>query len=404
MDMPPTRIAATRIVSAETGRRGRDLRTPSRARRYHLATFFRDRALRRLDTALQRALGAVRQRRSYNDSFAEAGPPSPGELAPASPLVDVTFDALTVALPGGRVALRDATGALRAGRVAAIVGPSGAGKSTLLDLLAGRLPPAGSVVSGVVALNGLPTRRCHPSLVGFVPQDDAALLGWLTVRELVRFYAAIRERRERVDPRADAAERRERRVAVVLRELGLHGERDVLVGVAGDARRRGLSGGQRKRVAVAVELVADPSALLLDEPTSGLDAATSLSLLTSLAAAAGRGVCVAAVLHQPSAKAWHLTDDAIVFGRDGVVAHAGPSGKSGLLQEETDATKTVFVSSSSVLLSSATKLIRDGLRLFEVGPRLQNESETVSSRSVASGTRARRRPRRPRSRPRGPTC
>ena len=71
---------------------------------------------------------------------------------------------------------------------------------------------------------------------------------------------AIRERRER----SEEADSRERRVALCIRELGLHSERDAMIGVAGDARRRGLSGGQRKRVAVAVELCGDPSALLLD--------------------------------------------------------------------------------------------------------------------------------------------
>ena len=118
-------------------------------------------------------------------------------LPKAWPRVDVRFSGVCVALPNGYVAVDEASGAFRAGRVTAIVGPSGAGKSTLLDLVVGRVPAAGAVVRGAVALNGLPVHRCHPALVGVVPQDETHLLGWLTVRELVRFYAAVRERRER---------------------------------------------------------------------------------------------------------------------------------------------------------------------------------------------------------------
>ena len=120
-------------------------------------------------------------------------------LPDASPLIDVEFSDVSVRLPGGRVALKNATGALRAGRLAAIIGPSGAGKSTLLDLLAGRAPPPGSRVRGSVLLNGAAPSLCHPALVGYVPQDDGALLGWLTVRELLRFYA-VRPRRPSFTP------------------------------------------------------------------------------------------------------------------------------------------------------------------------------------------------------------
>ena len=151
---------------------------------------------------------------------------------------------------------------------------------------------------------------------------------WLTVRETLDFYAAARERRERVvcgSGRFARQRRRDRRVARVLRELELYEERHSPVGVGGDARHRGLSGGQRKRVSVAIELVADPSVLLLDEPTSGLDANTSNTVLVALRCAAARGVTVAAVLHQPSARMWRSIDDALVLAQGGKVAYAGPA-------------------------------------------------------------------------------
>ena len=295
---------------------------------YYVASLARERMLRRLDEALADLIELARPfapRRSDHRA-SPLGAFDEEALPRAAPVVDVEFADVTVVLPGGRVAVDGATGAFRAGRVTAILGPSGAGKSTLLDLVVGRVPAAGAAVAGGVALNGLAPRDVSPALVGAVPQDEHSLLGWLTVRELVRFYAAIRERRERVpagESRAAAARRRERRVALVLRELGLYGERDAYVGVAGDARRRGLSGGQRKRASVAVELVADPSVLVLDEPTSGLDASTADAVLLALKNAAARGVCVAAVLHQPSARMWRSVDDAIIFAAAGRVAYVG---------------------------------------------------------------------------------
>lgn len=155
---------------------------------YYVAGVWRDRSLRAFDARVLKNIPRTPPRR--RGSFEEDA----YDLPDASPLVDVEFSDVSVKLPGGRVALRHASGALRAGRLAAIIGPSGAGKSTLLDLLSGRAPPPGSLVTGRVALNGLAPAHCHPALVGYVPQDDGALLGWLTVRELLRFYA-VRSRR-----------------------------------------------------------------------------------------------------------------------------------------------------------------------------------------------------------------
>ena len=146
-------------------------------------------------------------------------------------------------------------------------------------------------------------------LVGFVPQDDT-LHGWLTVAEHLRFSARMRHRAARGGGGGggDPA----RRCAEVMRSLGLEEQRDALVG---DALSRGLSGGQRKRVAVAIELVRDPSVLFLDEPTSGLDASTAHDLARALRGVAAEGGGVAAVLHQPSSKTFRLFDDLVLLGR-----------------------------------------------------------------------------------------
>ena len=154
---------------------------------YYVGSIWRDRSLRAFDAQIIKHLRAhspPRSRASFDEDGAYA-------LPDASPLIDVEFSEVSVRLPGGRIALKNATGALRAGRLAAIIGPSGAGKSTLLDLLVGRAPPPGSRVRGSVLLNGAAPSSCHPALVGYVPQDDGALLGWLTVRELLRFYAVL---------------------------------------------------------------------------------------------------------------------------------------------------------------------------------------------------------------------
>ncbi|KAJ1456324.1 hypothetical protein M885DRAFT_463371 [Pelagophyceae sp. CCMP2097] len=320
----------------------------------------RDRALKRLDSSLflelRKAASADSLAPGTPDSLSATDAPSAEEdrhddLPHADPLIDIGFRDLSLAIPGAytdRTVLDAVCGKLRSGRLTAIVGPSGAGKTTLLDMLASKLPPAGSTLTGRVTYNGHATdaagRRVHAALFAFVPQDDAGLLPWLSVRETLAFYAAIRERRERrptllLAPgagnerraklsRKDYALKRDLRVARVVHELGLHSERHSLVGTAGDARNRGLSGGQRKRVSVAVELVADPSVLFLDEPTSGLDAATSRAVVRALVRAARRGLTCAAVLHQPSAKMWRAFDDVLVFAPGGRVAYYGPQSQA----------------------------------------------------------------------------
>ncbi|GJN14354.1 hypothetical protein PR202_gb01172 [Eleusine coracana subsp. coracana] len=202
--------------------------------------------------------------------------------------------------------------------ILAVVGPSGAGKSTLLRILSGR--GTGTEISekpGTVSLNGraVTSRARLRRLCGFVTQDDN-LLPLLTVRETVLFAARFRLRG------ADAHARRER-VDALLHELGLSDVAHSYVGGADGSSPRGVSGGERKRVSIAVDLVHDPPVLLLDEPTSGLDSRSAMDVLALLrdVARARRQVVVLSI-HQPSYRMLGYISSLLLLSR-GAVAHSG---------------------------------------------------------------------------------
>lgn len=151
------------------------------------------------------------------------------------------------------------SGSLSAGEMIAFMGPSGSGKTSLLSLLAGRSPP-NCTIEGEVKINGCAPTKAVLRRCGFVFQDDL-LLPMLSVRETVEFSAKLRM------AQTSGREARTAAVDATLKALGLWGCTSTLIG---NEKRRGVSGGERKRVAVAVELVSEPSLLFLDEPTSGL--------------------------------------------------------------------------------------------------------------------------------------
>ncbi|MCM2256969.1 MAG: FHA domain-containing protein [Vicinamibacteria bacterium] len=195
--------------------------------------------------------------------------------------------------------------AIAPGTFTALIGPSGAGKSTLLEALAGLRPLA----AGEVLANGQPLHAARGALVGrvgFVPQQDIVHLD-LTVAESLDALARLR-----LPPDTTAAER-DTRVKAVLSALELTERRDVLV--------RRLSGGQRKRVSIAAELLTEPSLLLLDEPTSGLDPALEESLMLLLRELAYKGKTVVLVTHTLDNLA--LCDQVVLLA-EGRLAFSGP--------------------------------------------------------------------------------
>ena len=222
--------------------------------------------------------------------------------------VSLSVDGLGVTVSGGKRLLDKVSFALGECSLLAVVGPSGAGKSTLLGALTGYRPAN----EGAVIYQGRDLYGEYDELrqrIGLVPQDDI-LHSALTVRRALRYAAALRFGSD-----VTVAER-ERRIGEVVDQLGLTSQADQRIDT--------LSGGQRKRTSVALELLTEPSLLFLDEPTSGLDPALDRDVMVSLRDLADRGRTVVVVTHSPL----HLNvcDRVLVLGRGGKVAYFGPPG------------------------------------------------------------------------------
>lgn len=194
----------------------------------------------------------------------------------------------------------------------ALLGPSGSGKTTLLDVASGR--KTRGTLTGSIRFSGVaPTAALLKRETAYVEQSDV-LLPALTVREMLMYQSELKR-----SPREGAEPKRER-VRELLHRLGLSPCADTRIGCYMD---RGISGGQARRVNIALALVTDPSVLFLDEPTSGLDSTTSLEVCCILRGIADGGRTVITTIHSPSAEVFRLFDDVVLLARGGVVAYSG---------------------------------------------------------------------------------
>lgn len=204
-----------------------------------------------------------------------------------------------------------------AGELLAIIGPSGSGKSTLLQGMQGLAPfSKGEVwVNGKRCEDGLRAVRTH---VGEVPQDDI-LVEEMSARENIRSFNTVA-----VDRPISGAEREEE-ITRILRLLGIEHVADEKLKAAGETRTK-VSGGQRKRINIAMELINDPDVLIIDEPTSGLSSHDSLKLIQNLKSIATEGEqrIVIIIIHQPSAEVFSLFDRLIVLDGAGHCVCSGP--------------------------------------------------------------------------------
>ncbi|XP_060589501.1 broad substrate specificity ATP-binding cassette transporter ABCG2-like isoform X2 [Ruditapes philippinarum] len=191
----------------------------------------------------------------------------------------------------------------------AILGPTGSGKSSLLDVLAGRKDPTG--LTGTLLLDGCPPPDNFKCMVGYVVQDDV-VMGTLSVKENFHFSAALRL------PPTVSAEEREERVQNVIAELGLQHCANTKVG---NEFIRGVSGGERKRCNIGMELIISPPVLFLDEPTTGLDANTANTVMLLLKTLAMRGRTIIFSIHQPRYSIYRLFDNLCLLSMGEVVYH-----------------------------------------------------------------------------------
>jgi ABC-type multidrug transport system ATPase subunit len=211
---------------------------------------------------------------------------------------------------GGRAILRDVSITVEAGQLVALIGPSGAGKTTLLDALAGIRPAA----RGTVRYDGVDyyaNPEAFRSSLGYVPQDDI-IHRELPLARILRYAAWLRLPAGSPPTAADEA------VAEVLATLDMAGQAATPVGR--------LSGGQRKRASIAVELLPRPRAFFLDEPTSGLDPAMAAEFVGQLRTIADTGATVVFTTHNPADVS--PCDQVVVLAPGGNLAFAGPPAES----------------------------------------------------------------------------
>ncbi|KAL7544685.1 hypothetical protein ACHAWF_008054 [Thalassiosira exigua] len=196
-------------------------------------------------------------------------------------------------------------GVAKPGRMMAIMGPSGSGKTTLLHAIAGKVKQSKKInITGRRYINGVPLTGDSQVPSAFIEQD-VSFFPHMTVNETLSFQvelkmgAALKTKAERDDLVKD-----------LMNQLALTKSANTIVG---NEKVRGLSGGERKRLSIACEMISSPSLIFLDEPTSGLDSYQATQVVETLRKLADQGKTIVAVIHQPSQHVFQLFDDLLLL-------------------------------------------------------------------------------------------
>lgn len=216
-----------------------------------------------------------------------------------------------------KLLLDDISGVAREGEITAILGASGSSKTTLMDAIAGRISK--QRLKGTVTLNGeVLGSKLLKIISAYVMQDDL-LYSMLTIQETLMFSAEFRL------PRSFSKEKKQKRVEALIDQLGLRSAAETIIG---DEQHRGVSGGERRRVSIGVDIIHDPVLLFLDEPTSGLDSTSAFNVVKVLKQIAKSGSIVIMSIHQPSHRILNLLDCLIFLSNGRAVCSEAPSNLS----------------------------------------------------------------------------
>ncbi|KAG3103751.1 hypothetical protein PI124_g12713 [Phytophthora idaei] len=211
--------------------------------------------------------------------------------------------------------LTHVTGRCAPGELTAIMGPSGSGKTTLLDILADRI--CSGTIKGEIVLNGEKRDvKMFRIMSSYVAQEDS-LLGSFTVQEMLEIAARL------TMPSTTTAITIVKRVQSVIDDMGLRVCKNTMVG---DMFHKGISGGQKRRLSIAIEMLSDPSILLLDEPTSGLDSASTYNVVKLISRLSTEGRTVVCTIHQPSSLVNEMFSNVVILTA-GQTVYFGPRTK-----------------------------------------------------------------------------
>ncbi|KAK6148231.1 hypothetical protein DH2020_019143 [Rehmannia glutinosa] len=255
--------------------------------------------------------------------------------------------------------LNDISGQAMRGEIMAIMGPSGAGKSTFLDALAGRI--AQGSLEGSVRIDGKQVTTSYMKMISSYVMQDDQLFPMLTVFETFMFAAEVR-----LSPSISTAEKK-KRVIELVDQLGLTSAMHTYIGNEG---KRGVSGGEKRRVSIGIDIIHKPSLLFLDEPTSGLDSSSAFSVVEKVKDIARGGSIVLMTIHQPSFRIQLLLDRIIVLARP------VPDGENSL-EYLLDVIKEY--DESTVGLDPLVLYQRDGIKPDQVAMTLRHGDPTPTS-------------------------